>query len=206
MATLGAIIAGIGFSGQAAAATAAARPFHTVLEDDDESLFSPSTLPAFIGTLRWLGVDELRVSAEWKLEAPDPYSRAAPRDVDLSDPRAYDGSPAMQSLDRAVRAAAAGGLGVIIDPSFSAPLWATSDRRPASVAGDPWFNTDIDVRELAQWEGRRGADRRHEPERRRCRGEHRGAAARIHPPAGVRRRGVAADHHRLVRRLHDAAR
>ncbi len=81
---LGAVIAGIGFSGQAAAATAAARSFHTVLEDDDEALFSPSTLPAFIGTLRWLGVDELRISAEWKLEAPDPYSRAVPRDVDLS--------------------------------------------------------------------------------------------------------------------------
>jgi hypothetical protein len=152
-AILGALIAGIGVPGQAAAATAAARPFHTVLEDDDASLFSPSTLPAFIGTLRWLGVDELRISAEWKLEAPEPYSRTAPSGVDLSDPRAYDGSPAMQSLDRAVRAAASGGLGVIIDPSFSAPLWATSDRRPASITGDPWFNTDIDTGELAQWEG-----------------------------------------------------
>jgi hypothetical protein len=96
-AILGALIAGIGVPGQAAAATAAARPFHTVLEDDDASLFSPSTLPAFIGTLRWLGVDELRISAEWKLEAPEPYSRTAPSGVDLSDPRAYDGSPAMQT-------------------------------------------------------------------------------------------------------------
>src|ERR1700684_4097889 len=125
-AMLGAAIAAIGIPGQAAAAPAAARPFHTVLEDDDQSLFSPSTLPAFIETLRWLGVDELRISAEWKVGAPDPCSRAPPRDVALSDPRAYDGAPAMQSLDRAVRAAAAGGLGVIIDPSFSAPLWATS--------------------------------------------------------------------------------
>jgi hypothetical protein len=132
---------------------AGARVIHTVLEDDQMSLFSPSELPSFIGTLRWLGVDELRISAEWKLEAPDPDSRSAPRGLDLSDPHTYDGSPAMQGLDRAVRAAAAGGVGVIIDPAFSAPLWGSANPRPRSFAGDPWFNTDINVRELAQWEG-----------------------------------------------------
>ena len=132
---------------------AGARVIHTVLEDDELSLFSPSQLPSFISTLRWLGVDELRISAEWKLEAPDPDSRSVPRGVDLADPHTYDSSPAMQALDRAVRAASAGGIGVIVDPAFSAPLWATASPRPRSFAGDPWFNTDIAVRELAQWEG-----------------------------------------------------
>lgn len=150
---LSAVIAGLAVLGSAAASRAAVRPFHTVLEDDQLALFSPSQLPSFIATLRWLGVDELRISAEWKIEAPDPDSRVKPPGIDLSDPRVYDSSAGMQALDRAVRAAAAGGLGVIIDPAFSAPLWASSSPTPRSFVGDPWFNTDIDVRELAQWEG-----------------------------------------------------
>ncbi|HWE32998.1 MAG TPA: hypothetical protein VG410_05890 [Solirubrobacteraceae bacterium] len=135
-------------------AGAAARTFHTVLEDDALSLFStPATLTTFTQTLRWLGVDTLRISAEWKLEAPGPDSLARPKGVALGDPRAYDSAPAMQLLDRAVRAASTAGLQVIIDPAFSAPLWATKNRLPFDPSGDPWFNTDIDVRELAQWEG-----------------------------------------------------
>jgi hypothetical protein len=139
--------------GLAPAASAAARPFHTVLEDDQLALFSPAALPRFVHTLRWLGVDELRISAEWKLEAPAPDSTSPPAGIDLGNPRTYDGAPAMQALDRAVRAAASAGIGVIIDPAFSAPLWATSDPPPRTAAGDPWFNTDIDAAELAQWEG-----------------------------------------------------
>jgi hypothetical protein len=150
---LSALLTAMAVLGLGSTAHATARQFHTVLEDDELSLFSPSELPQFMRTLRWLGVDELRISAEWKLEAPSPYAAKPPMGVDLGDPRTYDGSSAIQNLDRAVRAAARAGLGVIVDPAFSAPLWATSDRRPRKVTGDPWFNTNIDVRELAQWEG-----------------------------------------------------
>jgi hypothetical protein len=150
---LAACIAGIAVFGLVAAPSAAARPFHTVLEDDQLALFSPAALPQFIRTLRWLGVDELRISAEWKQEAPAPDSASPPAGIDLGDPRAYDSALAMQALDRAVRAAAGAGIGVVIDPAFSAPLWATTDPPPRTLTGDPWFNTDIDVRELAQWEG-----------------------------------------------------
>jgi hypothetical protein len=133
---------------------ATARTFHTVLEDDELSLFStPATLASFTHTLRWLGVDTLRISAEWKLEAPDPYGLAPPRRIALGDPRSYDSAPGMALLDRAVRAAHRAGLQVILDPAFSAPLWATSNRLPLDRTGDPWFNTAINVHELAQWEG-----------------------------------------------------
>jgi hypothetical protein len=135
------------------APAAGARTFHTVLEDDNLALFSPVTLPLFTDQLRWLGVDTLRISAEWKLEAPDANSRVAPRAFDASEPRSYDGSTAMSLLDDAVRAASSAGLGVIIDPAFSAPLWATANTPPRRPGGDPWFNTDIDVNELATWEG-----------------------------------------------------
>jgi hypothetical protein len=134
--------------------SAAARTFHTVLEDDGLSLFStPATLTAFTHRLRWLGVDTLRISAEWKLEAPDPDAVVRPQRIPLGDPHVYDAAPAMQLLDRAVRAAHRAGLQVIIDPAFSAPLWATSNWLPLDLSGDPWFNTAINVRELAQWEG-----------------------------------------------------
>ncbi len=135
-------------------AGASARAFHTVLEDDALSLFSkPAALTSFTQTLRWLGVDTLRISAEWKLEAPAPYSRVAPKGFALGNPRTYDSSPSVQLLDRAVRAAHGAGLQVILDPAFSAPLWATKNRLPSTISGDPWFNTDISVSELAQWEG-----------------------------------------------------
>jgi hypothetical protein len=150
---VGVVIAGLAVLWPAAGASAAQRPLHTVLEDDQLALFSPAALPQFVRTLRWLGVDELRISAEWKLEAPAPDATAPPAGVDLGDPRSYDAAPGMQALDRAVRTAAGAGIGVIIDPAFSAPLWATSNPPPRASAGDPWFTTDIDVRELAQWEG-----------------------------------------------------
>ncbi len=75
-------------------AGAAARTFHTVLEDDALSLFStPATLTSFTHTLRWLGIDTLRISAEWKLEAPAPDGLVPPKRVALGDPRVYDASP-----------------------------------------------------------------------------------------------------------------
>jgi len=130
---------------------AGARTLHTVLQDDDLALFSPPRLPGFIQELRWLGVDELRVSAEWKLEVPNPDLRRRPAGFRPSDPGSYTGL-GMRALDSAVRAAVASGISVLIDPAFSAPLWATSDRAPAHPSASDWFNSNIDVREAAGWE------------------------------------------------------
>ena len=125
---------------------------HTVLQDDDLALFTPSRLHGFISELRYLGVDELRVSAEWKLEAPDPGGASPPPGFEAGSPRSYDHSSAMQDLDRAVRAASAAGIGVIIDPAFSAPRWATRNGVPTGHGTDPWFNWHIDVGDLVTWE------------------------------------------------------
>ncbi len=145
-------LGGLALALRAAPAAAAPQIFHTILQDDEGALFSPSRLPRFIHMLRWLGVDELRVSAEWKLEAPDPNAAHAPAGFDLADPRSYDASVGMRALDRAVRSASAAGIGVIIDPAFSAPRWATRNPLPRSLAGDPLYNDDISVPELAAWE------------------------------------------------------
>ncbi len=140
----------------AIAPPAGARTLHTVLQDDPLTLFAPRAVPSVMRTLRWLGVDYVRLTAEWKLEAPAYNSRQRPRAFDAADPGAYDASPQMQALDRAVRAAVSAGLRVIIDPAFSAPLWATSNRRAdgtSVTAGDPWYTREIDARQLATWEG-----------------------------------------------------
>jgi hypothetical protein len=128
-----------------------ARTLHTVLQDDDLSLFSAQQLPRYMNELRRLGVDELRISAEWKLEAPDPNSTRIPRAFRPDAPSSYTAT-GMQLLDTAVRAAAAAGLHVIIDPAFSAPLWATTDTAAPRSAPDPWYNANIDVRQAAAWE------------------------------------------------------
>jgi hypothetical protein len=125
---------------------AGARSFHTVLQDDELSLFSPAWLPQFMAKLRWLGVDYVRISAEWKLEAPDPNSRQIPRGFNFASPASYS-SAGMQIVDRAVRAAARAGIGVIIDPAFSAPLWATS-----SKPGSQSYRDNINIPLLVQWE------------------------------------------------------
>jgi hypothetical protein len=129
---------------------AGARTLHSVLQDDALSLFSPSWLPQYMSRLRWLGVDELRISAEWKLEAPDANSPTPPRGFRFSDPSAYD-SPGTTLLDRAVRAATGAGLGVIIDPAFSAPRWATTDHGGGG-SSDQWYRTNIAIPRLVAWE------------------------------------------------------
>ena len=130
---------------------AGARVFHTVIQDDDLSLFSPQGLPQYIKELSWLGVDELRISAEWKLEAPAPDSPRTPQGFRAEDPNAYTGA-GMRLLDTAVRAASGAGIHVIVDPAFSAPRWATSGAGQQVGAGERWYNENIDVRQAAVWE------------------------------------------------------
>jgi hypothetical protein len=133
-------------------ACAQARTLHTVLEDDTLSLFSPKDLSLFIQQLQWLGVDQLRISAEWKLQAPGPDSPTPPADgFRPADPGSYTSS-GMHLLDTAIRAAAANHIGVIVDPAFSAPLWATTNKRAAQTHADPWYNDNIDVAQAAAWE------------------------------------------------------
>src|SRR5436305_15048550 len=99
------------------AVQATARQFHTVLQDDRLSLYSPAALHSYMQQVRWLGVDQLRISAEWKLEAPAPDAQSAPAGLRADDPRWYTG-PGMRLLDGAVRAASGAGLKLTVDPAF----------------------------------------------------------------------------------------
>jgi hypothetical protein len=102
----------------------------TIVQDDAEVLFrSTARVRDTMRTLRSLGVDWLRVTANWSFIAPSPTSPRAPR-FDASDPDAYPPG-AWARLDRAVRLADAAGLRVMIDVGFWAPRWAvTRPSRP----------------------------------------------------------------------------
>jgi hypothetical protein len=97
----------------------------TIVQDDAEVLFrSDARVRATMRTLRSLGIDWLRVTANWSFIAPSPTSPRAPR-FDAADPDAYPRG-AWARLDRAVRLADAAGLRVMIDVGFWAPRWAVT--------------------------------------------------------------------------------
>ncbi len=100
----------------------------TIVQDDAQVLHrSTREVRRTVRTLRALGVDWLRVTANWSFVAPAPRSPRRPRFL-ASDPRAYPRG-AWAKLDRAVREARSAGLAVSIDIAFWAPRWATA--RPA---------------------------------------------------------------------------
>jgi hypothetical protein len=87
-------------------------------------------------TLRYLGVDIVRLGVAWSSFAPHPRSRARPS-FDASDPHTYN----WRWLDRIVGDANRLGLGVDLVVGGFAPLWASSPvGRPvvARQVGTPW--------------------------------------------------------------------
>ena len=97
----------------------------TIVQDDAELLFrSDERVAQSMRQLRSLGVDRVRLNAGWSSIAPDPDSLQRP-DLLLSEPDAYPRAN-WRRLDRAVRAANAASLQVMIDIAFWAPRWATS--------------------------------------------------------------------------------
>jgi hypothetical protein len=74
-------------------------------------------------TLRLLGVDEIRLNMSWDTIAPDPTSYKAPKHFKASNPAAYPaGNWAI--YDAIISDAEADGIGVDLDLSGRAPLWA----------------------------------------------------------------------------------
>jgi hypothetical protein len=103
-----------------------ARP--TIVQDDAQVLHRPTAeVRRTVRALAGLGVDWLRVTANWSFIAPSPRASRRPR-FDAGDPGAYPPG-AWTKLDRAVREARAAGLEVLIDVAFWAPRWAVA--RPA---------------------------------------------------------------------------
>jgi hypothetical protein len=125
-----ALLAGAGLLAPAGAGAAAApRPegLETLLQDDAQLLHRPvEQVRASIAQLRELGVDRVRVTANWSVLTRDADAEARPA-FDATDPAAYE-QGRWQNLDEVVRTASEQGLRVMIDIAFWAPRWASADR------------------------------------------------------------------------------
>lgn len=121
-----------------ASAPAPARAsLETIVQDDGSLLYrAPDQVRASMTQLRALGVDTVRLTANWSLLTRDPDGRPRPA-FDATDPGAYD-QDAWRGLDNAVAAARQAGLNAMVDIGFWAPLWATTQ----SQAGRARTNVD----------------------------------------------------------------
>ena len=113
-----------------AAATFAAPPtapaaLETIVQDDGVLLYSPpEQLRSAAQRLKLLGVDRVRITANWSVLTRDPGAATKPA-FDARDPAAYEQSR-WSNLDGAVRAVREAGMTAMIDVGFWAPRWATS--------------------------------------------------------------------------------
>ncbi len=123
-----------------AAATAAAPPLPTVLQDDAQLLHRPADqVRATLARLRAFGVDRVRVTANWSVLTRDAGAAARPAGFDAADPAAYE-QARWRELDQVVRLATEEGVGVMIDVAFWAPRWASAD--PEGERGRTEVNPD----------------------------------------------------------------
>ena len=107
----------------------------TVLQDDGMLLHKPAgEVAGSMATIAALGVDRVRLTANWAALAPEPEAEQRP-EFDAGDPAAYE-QARWASLDRAVRLAALNGLKVVLDVGFWAPRWATTDTSPLRARTD----------------------------------------------------------------------
>ncbi len=105
---------------------ASAAGLETIVQDDATLLHrSPKQVTASIARLKELGVDRVRLTANWSVLTRDTEAERAPV-FDAADPAAYE-QARWRGLDRAVVAASDAGLDVLIDIGFWAPHWAADD-------------------------------------------------------------------------------
>lgn len=98
----------------------------TIIQDDALVLHrTPQEVTQTLQTMKALGADRLRVTANWMTIAPAGTSKVRP-DFDARDPNAYPAAN-WANLDKAAALATQQGLIVMIDVGFYAPLWATDD-------------------------------------------------------------------------------
>jgi hypothetical protein len=119
----------------AAATPAGASPNQeSMFQDDYLLVFKPaSSVAKTMDTLRYLGVDRIRVTVFWNLIAPNSASRSKPR-FDATDPAAYPPG-AWQVYDTIVRLAAARGIGVNFNVWGALPAWAGGRTNYAPFVG-----------------------------------------------------------------------
>jgi hypothetical protein len=116
---------------------AASRPRAELSLTDDQLLLGarPRDVDRAMKAIRSLGVDRVRLSAFWRDHAPAAGSLRRPRGFRADDPNAP--GYRWQTLDRAVRAAAANALKVMITITPPAPLWGTREPRRRNPVYEP---------------------------------------------------------------------
>ncbi|CAA9475581.1 MAG: hypothetical protein AVDCRST_MAG30-437 [uncultured Solirubrobacteraceae bacterium] len=143
LALLAVLMAGLAAAPAAPAATERPGALEMVLQDDAQLLHRPEPeLRASLERLRSLGVDRVRISANWSVLTRDASSEQRPADFDAADPAAYE-QARWRELDRAVRLTNEYGLRAMIDIAFWAPRWASVD--PAGERG----RSEVDPKEFA---------------------------------------------------------
>ncbi|MGH2917129.1 MAG: hypothetical protein ACRDLS_00815 [Solirubrobacteraceae bacterium] len=139
---LAALVAGAALLMPAASAHAA---LETLIQDDASLLHRPTEqVRASLQKMRSLGLDRVRLTANWSVLTRSPDSDQRPAGFDARDPRAYS-QAVWQALDEAVRLAKEEGLKVVIDIGFWAPRWATTD------PPGPRARTNIDAAAFADF-------------------------------------------------------
>jgi hypothetical protein len=115
-----------------APAARASADMATVLQDDAVLLHSLTPdIELALEKIRSLGVDRVRITANWSHIAPHADSATRPQ-FNAADPNNYP-SGAWSALDRAVVLAHRHGLEIMIDIGFWAPRWAVSRYTPLSA-------------------------------------------------------------------------
>jgi hypothetical protein len=117
----------------------------TIIQDDGLLLFRPrEEVQAAVARMKALGVDRVRVTANWSSLTRAPESGTKPEGFDAADPAAYQ-QARWQALDTAVRAIRAAGLHALVDIGFWAPHWAATD------PPGPRARTNIDPQAFADF-------------------------------------------------------
>ncbi len=133
----------LALAGTALAPAPAPAALETIVQDDAALLHRPPDQVAVSARrLKRLGVDRVRLTANWSVLTRDPDIDAEP-DFDASDPAAYD-QGRWAGLDQAVRSVRAAGLAVLVDIGFWAPRWA-------SRAPGPRARTNPNSRKYAEF-------------------------------------------------------
>lgn len=98
-----------------------------MLQDDANLIHRPTEqVRASMQRIRALGIDRVRLTANWSVLTRDGDARLRPKSFDAADPAAYE-QARWRGLDQAVALARESGLQVLVDIGFWAPRWATTD-------------------------------------------------------------------------------
>jgi len=132
-------------AGGVTAVAPAQAALETLVQDDASLLHRPTDdVRASLVKLSSLGVDRVRLTANWSLLTRDADAEVRPEGFDARDPAAYAQARWVR-LDEAVRLAQEHGLKVMIDIGFWAPHWATTD------PPGPRARTNIDPQAFADF-------------------------------------------------------